>query len=709
MKRFIAGLIAVCVVVASFSPAVAGAETTNKYAIAAKLNYERGTLDVREMVAYTNRTPKALISIVFNVTPAYFRAFSLKAALVDGTPVETRMDGVVMEVPLPKPLEPRATTRLMLDFTLDLPEQGGRFGINEKVVALGNWYPILAVYMGDNWDRHQYSKIGDPFFTEVADYDVTLEVSAPVKVAHSGELVEREGNIWRMHGDRIREFALAISDRYETRSVDVGGVELTAFYLPEHRPAGAMYLEAGALATKWFSEKFGAYPNKSLHLAETVSTSSEMVGQEYPGVVFISSSEADKAGGMTGYLAYLVAHEIGHQWFYSLVGNDQINDPWMDEALATYLSYQALGWAPLTLNSPSVVASGNSPVSMSNNDSSDDSRYTATVYGKGAVFLQELNTTMKSENFYKFLRRYVELYRDKVATPRDFFSLAQSYSTANLNPLIKKYFAYPEFKGDAVPRLDVEWPQAQIWTESVTIGFETNAQVRQTIVDADGRVLLTQDDPSSPLSVDVSQLDTDDYLVRLTIKDDAGGVAQQVQRVSISNPRPTPTKTSQVEQTGRGAKDVVATVDSLTQTVRDAGAASYLVYGGAGLAGLVALVFVVAAVRYARGAQVRLEYQPSSNQKKSKPKPAQARASAYGKLQDPPTKPPMANIGPVRFERDRSGSYGVAELEEFEGTASDAVRSRVKPVGQAGLYLVRPDAGKSGELPIPPEFQPDDR
>ena len=30
------------------------------------------------------------------------------------------------------------------------------------------------------------------------------------------------------------------------------------------------------------------------------------------------------------------SHEVAHEWFYGLVGNDQGRDPWLDEAFATY-------------------------------------------------------------------------------------------------------------------------------------------------------------------------------------------------------------------------------------------------------------------------------------------------------------------------------------------------------------------------------------
>jgi aminopeptidase N len=57
---------------------------------------------------------------------------------------------------------------------------------------------------------------------------------------------------------------------------------------------------------------------------------------EYPGLIMAYGPLGSDGGGAGSYSEYVVAHEVGHQWFYSLVGNDEVHDPWLDEALATY-------------------------------------------------------------------------------------------------------------------------------------------------------------------------------------------------------------------------------------------------------------------------------------------------------------------------------------------------------------------------------------
>jgi hypothetical protein len=72
-----------------------------------------------------------------------------------------------------------------------------------------------------------------------------------------------------------------------------------------------------------YSTRFGPYP-WSTYTAAVVSDFA-VGGYEYPTLVFLGSASEHQA-----------AHETAHQWFYSLVGNDQARDPWLDEALAAW-------------------------------------------------------------------------------------------------------------------------------------------------------------------------------------------------------------------------------------------------------------------------------------------------------------------------------------------------------------------------------------
>src|SRR5205823_4224620 len=104
------------------------------------------------------------------------------------------------------------------------------------------------------------------------------------------------------------------------------------------------------------------------------------VGIEYPTLTFIGASPI---------LRIIVDHETPHQWFYSLVGNDQTRDPWLDEAPATWGQVQLGGGLPGSIvGSPDAEFQHvGSPMTYWNQH---QVRYFREVYGGGVVALASL-------------------------------------------------------------------------------------------------------------------------------------------------------------------------------------------------------------------------------------------------------------------------------------------------------------------------------
>ena len=452
------------------------APASTRYIIAADLDFDAATLAANQVVTYKNTTGATLGSVVFNVTPSYYRAFALDAAKINGQAVAPKLDGVVLELPLPAPLPPDGTATITLDFHIRIPSPGNlRLGKATGIIALGNWYPVLSAYRPEkgDWDRHQYVDAGDAFFTDVADYEVSLSVNRAVTVAHTGDVIAANDTRWTFKADAVRDFALAISDRYRTRSAQVDDTTITIFYLADHAAGAAQYLQSAQESVRWLNATVGPYPYSSLHIAETTSDDPNWVGQEYPNLVFISSQITAAGGGIGSYLSYLVIHEIVHQWFYALVGDDQLYEPWLDEAPATYLAYQFFRtnypgmydsmWERLIAGYGSAVDTwGDRPVNTSIYDYGVESHYFAIVYRKGAMFLDDLRKTMGDDAFFGFLREFVAKYQLKIATGYDFLDLAQARAGADLRPLIARYFTYPRYSGAA----DYDIPNGHFYTQA---------------------------------------------------------------------------------------------------------------------------------------------------------------------------------------------------------------------------------------------------
>jgi aminopeptidase N len=109
----------------------------------------------------------------------------------------------------------------------------------------------------------------------------------------------------------------------------------------------------------------------------------------------------------------LVHHETAHQWFYSLVGNDQARDPWLDEALATWAQVRLSGGRPSNFGPLEIVHDVGAPVSAFG---SNDARYFRDVYGGGVEALASLHADAKVDCA---LRLYVAREAYRIAQPRD--------------------------------------------------------------------------------------------------------------------------------------------------------------------------------------------------------------------------------------------------------------------------------------------------
>jgi aminopeptidase N len=144
-------------------------------------------------------------------------------------------------------------------------------------------------------------------------------------------------------------------------------------------------------------------------------------------------------------LDYLVPHEISHQWFYSLVHNDQAIEPWLDEALATYsesLFYERYypdllaWWWTNRVDKYTLVGF----VDAKTSDSSGYDSYRDAVYLRGAQFLRDLRQSVGDQVFFTSLKDYFETNFNRIGNAEGFFKIFSYHSDKDLKPLIAQYF-----------------------------------------------------------------------------------------------------------------------------------------------------------------------------------------------------------------------------------------------------------------------------
>lgn len=537
-RPFLPVLVAIAMI--GGTPAQTEAIARPQYELRVELRYDAATLDVVQKTRLTNNTGVELPELVFQVTPAYFEAFTLHSARVDGAEVETSRVGTVLDLALGRPLPREGSAEVELRYTIEVPPEPGRFGRGEGILALGQFAPMLAVYT-DGWDRHQYVDVGDAFYSEVSDFEVTVTSDRQVTIASNATGV-RQGNVHTLRAKGVREFAMAVSDRFQTRSRDVDGVKLTAYGLSA--PRLEVYLDAAEKTLRWFSANLAPYPYPTFTIAEMHDSRAVPIAQEFPGMVFLYSTLGSDGGGPGSYSEWLTGHEVGHQWFYGLVGNDQVRDPWLDEAMTTYadlLYYRDQYPRGFDYYFGRTVAQylaraamgGDRPVNTNVYDYPDDLPYFDVVYRKGTMFLNELRVLMGDEQFSGLLQDYVKMYSGKMATPRAFLDMAYQRGGEGVPPLVARYFSYGAFVDGKGYQLEVQWPERLVVAgDAASLGYSAGFDVAEAKVWLDNRRLYAGSGSSSlPLSLE--GVEAGEYVLRVDLIDLQGALYQRATRVTV--------------------------------------------------------------------------------------------------------------------------------------------------------------------------------
>lgn len=427
-----------------------------QYRLSVLLTYGNHHLSVEEQIVYTNQTPDSLTEFILIVEPTrYPSVFHLKSMhWEDGTPIKDyTLDIGWLRLPLLEALSPGEELSLSISYDLDLPSPDasyyGRpvpFGYTSRQTNLVDWYPFLPPYLpGYGWLIHQAGFFGEYLVYDTADFQVDIQISD-----QRGDLIlaasapdQAEGQWHHYLLKTARNFVWSVSPLYQVERLQVGDVTLLGYAFPAHAAAGFSALRTSAEALTLYSHLLGPYPHDTLSVVEA----DFLDGMEYDGLYFLSNGFYNLyAGSPSDYLTAIAAHETAHQWWYGLVGNDQALEPWLDEAMCTYMErlfyehlhpesldwwwtyrvnyYQPQGWVDGSIYNPEGYRA-----------------YRDAVYLNGALFLEDLRRLIGDDTFFQFLKDYLVQYSHKIATKSDFFRVLQTHTSKDLNPLIEKYFS----------------------------------------------------------------------------------------------------------------------------------------------------------------------------------------------------------------------------------------------------------------------------
>lgn len=427
--------------------AVETVEMTNKNGV---------TMENIKLHLYGNayRQPATVHPMPYATYPkAYRNGMSYGDILVDsvkvnGTTTDFEIGGQdsnILTVPLNQPLGENQKTKLQIVFVLSLANVWHRLGYGNNTINLGNWYPILCAYSNGQPLLDPYYGSGDPFVSNMANYNVNITAPKEYVLASTGKTIstsEPDGGrvTHKLKAITVRDFAVVMSDKFDTLSEVVDGVTVNYFFFEDSRPNDSLITARDSL--KMFNKLIGSYPYEVLNIVESDFCYG---GMEYPNLVLIGSGQTKAAYEES------IVHEVAHQWWYNLVGNDQVRNAWMDEGLASYCTMMFFQEHPeYSMDFTSIMKQSYSTyvlyvdllknynknidtsLDRALNEYSNDNEYLMMNYLKGMLLFDSLRTVMGNGKFENGLKRYFNENKLTLAAPA---AMVKSFERAFGAPL----------------------------------------------------------------------------------------------------------------------------------------------------------------------------------------------------------------------------------------------------------------------------------
>jgi len=388
------------------------------YEIHVSLNDHEHQLNAFETIEYVNNSPSTHYYLWFHLWPNAYKdgKSSLSKQMrqdddltlffshhkdrgwidsldfnVDGKRARFELDPKnkdICRVFLPEPLLPGEKVVITTPFTVQIPKGiFSRLGHLDQAYQITQWYPKPAVFDHTGW--HQMSYLGQgEFYSEFGTFDVHITLPENYVVGATGDLINGEKEIaWlekkvketeaidvfdyndlsfpvssietktlHYHQEKVHDFAWFADKRYHVLK---GEIELPtskrkvttwAMFTNNEADLWKNSIEYLNDATYYYSLWVGDYPYN--HVTAVDGVLSEGGGMEYPNVTIIGES------GTATSLEEVIMHEVGHNWFYGILGSNERDHPWMDEGLNSFIEQRYMKTKYPDLNFKDVFGRG---------------------------------------------------------------------------------------------------------------------------------------------------------------------------------------------------------------------------------------------------------------------------------------------------------------------------------------------------------------
>jgi hypothetical protein len=255
-------------------------------------------------------------------------------------------DQTVIRVPLTKPVRPKQSIQLNIDFVAKLPRIFARTGYYQNYNMVAQWFPKIGVYeaagqryaVKGQWNCHQFHA-NTEFYADYGAYDVDMTVPKDFVVGATGILqsVKENGNGTKTvshHAEDVHDFAWTASPTYVDLSEQWRHVKIRVLMQPQRVHQAERYFQSAKAALEYFHNHVGLYPYPNLTIVDPAYGAMGAGGMEYPTLITAGSFWG--IGTSLKFAELVTVHEFGHNYWYGLVGNNEFEEAWMDEGFNTY-------------------------------------------------------------------------------------------------------------------------------------------------------------------------------------------------------------------------------------------------------------------------------------------------------------------------------------------------------------------------------------
>jgi hypothetical protein len=384
----------------------------------------------------------------------------------DGNP----HDRTVLVVPLPQPVEPGRTIRIQMQWRAQIPRDFDRTGFRGNFYFFAHWFPKLGVYEADGWNCYQYHASTE-YFSDYGIYDVTMTVPRGFVLGATGRELERRDNddgttTHRYFQEDVHAFTWTTSPYFQVREErfaepGLPPVNMRLLIQPEHLGQVNRHFAATRAAIEHYGKWYGPYTYGHVTVVDPAYGSSSG-GMEYPTLFTAGTRLFNPLA--SGSPESVTIHEMGHQYWYGLVGNNEFEDAWMDEGLNTFSTIRTqtkvYGENSLVRRylSPPGGGRGYLPfvfyqiqvppfhrrMDAYRRTATDDDPFVPTFryhpmtgynvsYSKTALWLATLEGYLGWDTLQEILHTFFERYRFGHPDPEDLFAIAEDISGRDLS------------------------------------------------------------------------------------------------------------------------------------------------------------------------------------------------------------------------------------------------------------------------------------